>query len=84
MVRPLHPKSLFFSAHAIQRMNERHFSVEDVKRILYLGEVAKSSYQPKSGPQREARQYPFGGRLAKVIYLEEPNRYLIVTVEWVR
>lgn len=83
MDRPLHPKPLLFSDHAADRMRERGFTVEDVKRLLYLGAVAKSSYQPPGGPFRHARQLILRGRPAKVIFLDEPTRYLIVTVEWV-
>lgn len=79
----LTPKPLHFTAHATQRMKERHFDGDDVKRILYLGDPAKSSHQVKGMPTREARQYLFGKRLAKVIYTDHPAFYLIITVEWV-
>lgn len=80
--RPLHPKPLFFSAHAVRRMVERGFSTTDVKRILYTGDVAESTYQPPRGPYRYARQLAIGTRVAKVIFTQPPMRYDIITVEW--
>lgn len=82
--RPLLPKPLFFSDHAVQRMQERGFTVEDVKRILYLGAVSESSYQPAGGQHRYARQLDLRGKPAKVIFSQKPQRYDIITVEWVR
>lgn len=79
----LTPKPLHFHPHATDRMKQRHFDLEDVKRILYLGEPAESSHQKPGMPHRDARQYWFGKRLAKVIYVDQPAFYFIITVEWV-
>lgn len=81
--RPLHPRPLFYSAHAVQRMQERGFTREDVKRILYLGDAAESSYQKPGSDHRWARQLILRDRPAKVIFVEGPEHRIIVTVEWV-
>lgn len=81
--RPLYPKQIFYSEHAAERMVQRGFSSEDVRRILYTGAVAASSYQPPKGPTRHARQLVLRGRPAKVIFTIWPTRYDIITVEWV-
>jgi hypothetical protein len=81
--RPLRPKPLFFHSHAVQRMQERGFSVTDVKRILYTGDKAESSVQKHGMPYRFARQLVVREKPAKVIFCDEPHRYFILTVEWV-
>ncbi|MBX3173256.1 MAG: DUF4258 domain-containing protein [Gemmatimonadaceae bacterium] len=81
--RPLYPKQIFYSEHAAERMVERGFSSEDVRRILFTGDVAVSSYQPPKGPRRHARQLVLRGHPAKVVFVIWPTRYDIITVEWV-
>ena len=81
--KPLRPKTLYFSEHAATRMVERQFTTHDVKLILYTGDEAQSSYQPPKGPFRYARQLVLRGHPAKVIFADKPDRYEIITVEWV-
>lgn len=81
--RPLLPRRLVYDPHAVQRMQQRGFSHHDVKLVLYTGAVAESSFQPKQGPYRHARELRLRGKRAKVIFTIWPDYYYIVTVEWV-
>ena len=82
--KPLRPKPLFYTYHAITRMQQRGFTEMDVKRILYTGDPAESTYQPKGGQHRYGRQLAMGKekRIAQVFFADNPDRYDIITVQW--
>jgi hypothetical protein len=81
--RPLRPMRLVFGPHAVTQMQVRGFSTQDVKVILYTGEVAVSTFQPKKGPHRHGRAIEIRSKLAAVLFTCYPDYYYIVTVEWV-
>lgn len=75
---------VFFIDHAVERMTERGFTVDDAKAVLYDGAVAVSSVQKKGGRFRHARQMTIRGKVARVIFTESADRFDIYTVFWVR
>lgn len=74
---------MFYSDHAVEQMEVRGISREDVKRVLYTGTVAQSSYQPAGGMWRYARELQVRGQMVRVIFSIKPQRYDIITVFWV-
>jgi hypothetical protein len=75
---------VFFIDHAVDRMRERGFTVDDVKSVLFDGEFDISTVQKQGGFLRHARKKMLRGKLARVFYIELHDRYDILTVLWAR
>ena len=75
------PKLIVYSTHATGRMVLRGISRADVRGVLATG-----LYEPvptrAGGEARHAKRAYLGGREAKVVYVENATRVLVLTVEW--
>ena len=74
-------KRIEYDGHAIHDMDIRGFSRSDVKRILFTGvhQLERTDW----GEQRHSRSAYIGAkRPAKVVYLENAERFYIISVQW--
>jgi hypothetical protein len=79
--RPLQPKRLTYDPHAELRMVERGFTDHDVRVILFTG-VVSPAHTRYGAETRYGRMILLRGWPAKVIFLDRPDHYYIITVEW--
>ena len=72
---------LVFRVHAIQRMFQRHFSKEDVRRTLESGEVIEEYLDDKPYPSRLVLGW-IGQRPVHVVVAEnnEAQETIVITV----
>lgn len=75
------PKRIEFSEHAIDDMQERGFRREDVRWILAQGHEA--DVVTRWGETRYAKAAILRNREGKVVYLENNERILVISVQWV-
>ena len=74
------PKLLQYSDHAARRLRLRGITRQDVRWLLAHGIHA---FEPTvAGEQRQSRRGYLGHYEAKVVYIEDAIRILIITVEW--
>jgi hypothetical protein len=74
------PKPIHYTDHAVARL-ARGFTRADIRWLIAQG---RRAIWPSKGPTRywTATGY-VGRREARAVFIEDPQRYLIVTVEWV-
>ena len=72
---------LVFRVHAIQRMFQRHFSEEDIRRTLESGEVVEEYLDDKPYPSRLVLGW-IGQRPVHVVVAEnkEARETIVITV----
>ena len=79
-IQSMTPKQLHYSDHAARRLRGRGVTRQDVRWLLARGIHA---FEPTfAGEQRQSRRGYLGHYEAKVIYIENAIRILIITVEW--
>ena len=74
-------KPVHYSTHALDEKWTRSISREQVKWLISRGDRARV---PSRGPTQYwmAKGY-LGQQEAAVVFIEYPDRYLVVTVEWI-
>jgi len=75
------PKRIELDPHLVGRMHKRGISREDVRWLLAEGLPAAA--ETRGGETRLAKRGYLGKREAKVVYLENAERILVITVMWV-
>lgn len=75
------PKRIEFDPHAVDDMRERRISRGDVRWLLAQGLPAEA--ETRGGETRYGRRGHLGRREAKVIYLENAERILVISVMWI-
>jgi len=73
-------KRVVYSAHAARRLRERSITRAMVRKVLAVGDSFDVS--SSSGKNRRGREYHFGGRLLRVVYVESSQDHLVITAMW--
>jgi hypothetical protein len=73
-------KAIHYTDHAVKRLS-RGFTREDVRWLIAQGVRA---VWPSKGPTTYwASAGHIRGREARVLFIEDAHRYLIISIEWV-
>lgn len=73
---------LEFSSHAVSQMQERGITVVQVRWLLDHGQPCAATSRP-GRESRLARCGLVGSKEAKVVYIQNTTRVLVITVMWV-
>lgn len=75
-------KRIEFGPHAARRLKQRNIRRWEVRWLLARGERTKEETRP-GAEQRWGCAGLLGKRPAKVIFVEDARRILLVTIEWI-